>query len=176
MHAVRSVQHAAQSALTLYQSFLRHFGNSDLPSSALECLILPTSSQEKFARHEDLAHYQKKWREDAYEVCYYFDYLGVLVSFGIIREELVISLWGTTIIQVWLAAEPLISKERAHRRITYSAGISPGFLVYYEDLVCRIMARGGRDAARQIQEQSGLRQLNEPLNKLTVRSDKVLNA
>jgi hypothetical protein len=112
----------------------------------------------------------KTWREDAYEVCYFFDYLGVLVTFGIIRDELVISLCGTTIMQVWLAAEPLIFKERTHRRNTYPEGISPGFLVYYEDLVCRIMARGGRDAARQIQQRSGLRQLNQPLNKLTVRS------
>jgi hypothetical protein len=54
----------------------------------------------------------RKWREDAYEVCYFFDYLGALVRFGIIRKELAISMWGTGVMQVWLAAEPLISLER----------------------------------------------------------------
>jgi len=111
----------------------------------------------------------RKWREDAYEVRYFFDYLGALIKFGIIRKELAISMWGTAIMQVWLAAEPLIYMERAYRRKTYPKGISPGFLVYYEDLVCRIMDSGGRDAPRRIQQKSGLRQLDEPLNKMTMR-------
>jgi hypothetical protein len=105
-----------------------------------------------------------EWRDHAYHVCYFFDYMGALVSFRIIREELAISLWGTAIIQVWQAAEPYIYLERAHRRKTYPPGISPGFLVYYEDLVCRIRDRGGHDAARRIQERSGLRRLERPLN------------
>jgi hypothetical protein len=106
----------------------------------------------------------RKWREDAYEVCYFFDYLGTLVKFGIIRKDLAISLWGTAIMQVWLAAEPLILMERAYRKKTYPRGISPGFLVYYEDLVCRIIDSGGQDAPRRIQQRSGLRQLDRPLN------------
>jgi hypothetical protein len=174
----RSAERAARSAerthtLPVISETFREFRSAEF-RTRVSYLTAKLPREARAAR--GFSSLPKKWREDAYEVCYYFDYLGVLVNFGIIREELVISLWGTTIMQVWLAAEPLISRERAHRRITYSAGISPGFLVYYEDLVCRIMARGGRDAARQIQEQSGLRQLNEPLNKLTVRSDKVLNA
>jgi hypothetical protein len=119
----------------------------------------------------------RKWREDAYEVCYFFDYLGALVKFGIVRKELTISLWGTAIMQVWLAAEPLIFMERAYRRKTYPTGISPGFLAYYEDLVCRIVDSGGQDAPRRIQQRSGLRQLDKPLNRLTVRpADKMRNA
>jgi hypothetical protein len=106
-----------------------------------------------------------EWREKAYETCYFFDYLGALVEFGIIREELAISLWGTVIIQIWMAAEPFIIMERSHRKNTYPPGISPGFLVYYEDLVCRIRDRGGQDAARRIQQRSGLRQLGGPLSK-----------
>jgi hypothetical protein len=105
----------------------------------------------------------KEWRENAYEVCYFYDYLGALVAFDIIREELTISLWGTAIIQVWQAVEPFIVMEREHRRRTYPPGISPGFLVYYEDLVCRIRDRGGQDAARRIQQRSGLRRLDRPL-------------
>jgi hypothetical protein len=112
----------------------------------------------------------RRWREDAYEVCYFFDYLGALVKFGIIRKELAISMWGTGIMQVWLAAEPLISMERDYRGKTYPKGISPGFLVYYEDLVCRIMDSGGQDAPRRIQQRSGLRRLDQPLNELTLRS------
>jgi hypothetical protein len=105
----------------------------------------------------------QEWRENAYRVCYFFDYLGVLVEFSIIREELAISLWGTAIIQVWQAAESFILMERAYRKKTYPPGISPGFLVYYEDLVCRIIDRGGQDAARRIQQRAGLRQLHGPL-------------
>jgi hypothetical protein len=105
----------------------------------------------------------KGWRDKAYEVCYFFDYLGALVQFDIIREDLAISLWGTAIIQAWQAVEPFIAMEREHRRRTYPPGISPGFLVYYEDLVCRIKDRGGQDAARRIQQRSGLRRLDGPL-------------
>ena len=105
----------------------------------------------------------KEWREKAYEVCYFFDYLGALVQFGIIREDLAISLWGTAVIQAWQAVEPFIAMEREHRKRTYPPGISPGFLVYYEDLVCRIRDRGGQDAARRIQQRSGLRRLDGPL-------------
>lgn len=107
----------------------------------------------------------KEWREKAYGVCYFFDYLGALVQFDIIREDLVISLWGTVVIQAWQAVEPFIILERQHRIRTYPPGISPGFLVYYEDLVCRIRDRGGQDAARRIQQRSGLRQLDGPLGR-----------
>jgi hypothetical protein len=106
----------------------------------------------------------KEWRDNAYKVCYFFDYLGALVEFSIIREELVISLWGTSIIHTWQAAVACILMERSYRRSTYPPGISPGFLVYYEDLVCRIIDRGGQDAAKRIQQESGLRRLDAPLD------------
>lgn len=102
----------------------------------------------------------RKWQEHAYRVCYLFDYLGTLVSFGIVREELAVSLWGTWAMRIWLTIEPFIKKEREYRRKTYPPGVSPGFLLYYEDFVCRIVDLGGEDAPRRIQQRSGLRRLD----------------
>ena len=106
----------------------------------------------------------KAWQDNAYRVCYFFDYIGALVHTGLIREELAISLWGSPTIMVWRAIEPLIYRERKYRKRSYPSGASPGFLVYYEDLICRIIDQGGEESARRIQEHSGLRHLRRPLS------------
>ena len=74
-------------------------------------------------------------REDAYKVCYFFDYIGTLVAFGIIREDIVIAVLGTQITRVWSAMFRIIKSERQHRNETFSGGTPPGFLEYYGHLV-----------------------------------------
>lgn len=105
----------------------------------------------------------EEWREHAYKVCYFLDYLGILVVYGIMNEETIIGMMGTRIIQLWRAMEPYIMAERRYRIRTYPPDAPPGFLVYYEHLVRRTIDLGGHDAAMQIQRQTGVRRLPAPL-------------
>lgn len=104
-----------------------------------------------------------RWRDRAYRVCYFFDYVGVLASLGIISDELVISIMGTRIVQVWQKLEPFIGQERQYRAKTYPPGVPPGFLVYFEHIVTRVLDLGGQRAAILIQQRMGLRRLTRPL-------------
>ena len=114
---------------------------------------------------EGFASLPETWREHAYKVCYFFDYVGVLVVRGIIGEETIIGMMGTRIIQVWRAVEPHVMAERQYRIRTYPPDAPPGFLVYYEHLVARTIELGGHDAAIRIQQRDGVRHLIGPLMK-----------
>jgi hypothetical protein len=98
-----------------------------------------------------------EWRDRAYRVCYFFDYLGVLVTYNIITEDLVIGALGTRLVQVWQAIKPFIDMERQHRASSYPPGVPPGFLAYYEHLVQRTYELGGHEAAKRIHKRRGLR-------------------
>jgi hypothetical protein len=104
-----------------------------------------------------------RWREPAYRVGYFLDYIGVLTSLDIISDELVISMVGTQIIQIWRVLEPFIERERQYRRDTYPPGVPTGFLVYFEHIVARIIDLGGQQAAVLSQQRRGLRHLTQPL-------------
>lgn len=106
---------------------------------------------------------ERTYLERAYRICYFFDYVGVLVSLDIISDELVISMMGTWIVQIWQVLEPFIERERKHRIDTYPPGVPPGFLVYFEHIVTRVLDLGGQRAAVQIQRRTGLRRLTRPL-------------
>jgi hypothetical protein len=96
-------------------------------------------------------------REDAYKVCYFFDYMGTLIAYRIIGEEIVIGVMGTRLVQVWQAMKPAIESERKYRAQDESDA-PPGFLVYYGYLMDRIEALGGKDAAKNIQRGLGILQ------------------
>ncbi len=101
------------------------------------------------------------WREHAYRVCYFFDYLGILVSKGIISANTIVSWIGTWIMRVWIVMEPCILAERRHRESTYPQHTPCGFLPNFENLVGIIMQNGGSAAAERIQEEEGLLRLDE---------------
>jgi hypothetical protein len=111
---------------------------------------------------EGFASLPEEWCEKAYVVVYFFDYLGVLVSSGIINEELVIGTMGTRLVQTWIAIKPFIMMERAYRISSYPPGTPPGFLAYYEHLVKRVEELGGGGAAIRIQQRAGLHRIDEP--------------
>src|SRR6266581_2262033 len=75
---------------------------------------------------EGFASLPETWREHAYKVCYFFDYVGVLVVRGIIGEEAIIGMMGTRITQVWRAVEPHVLAERQFRIQTYPPDTPPG--------------------------------------------------
>lgn len=98
----------------------------------------------------------RKYRQNAYEVCYFFDYLGTLVLYDIIDKDIVIGVMANRLMQVWLTMEPLIYNERKYRATKYPPGAPRGFLVYYEHLIRLIEDRGGQSAAAAAQQRAGL--------------------
>jgi len=100
------------------------------------------------------------WRESAYAVSYFYDYLGALAANRIVDDRLIIAATGTHIVRTWEVLRPYIESERAWRLRTYPTTVSPGFLRYFEHLVVRNLELGGRDAARRIHHKIGLRTLS----------------
>lgn len=143
------------NTLPVISEIFSEFRSSDFRGSFSRLLAVSSSavSAESFdTLPEDI-------REDAYKICYFFDYIGALITFGIVDEKIIISLMGTRVMQTWWAMEAAISNERAYRMKNYPPNAPPGFLVYYEDLVVRIIDMGGRGAARNIQKRLGARHL-----------------
>jgi hypothetical protein len=100
------------------------------------------------------------WRESAYAVAYYYDYLGALAANRLIDERIIIGVTSTRLMQVWAAIFPFIVNERRYRELTYPTNASPGFLRYYEHLVARTIEMGGREAPSAVQRAIGLKSLS----------------
>jgi hypothetical protein len=98
-------------------------------------------------------------QESAYIWCYFCEYLGQLMLYEIIPEEMIIGFAGTQILQLWGVLEPFIQNEREHRLQSLPPGIPPGFLAQYEHLVARIVERGGSRAAEDIRRKHSARTL-----------------
>jgi hypothetical protein len=100
-------------------------------------------------------------RNDAYEICYFFDYMGTLAVYDIAPEDIIIGVMANRIVQVWITMYPLIVNERNHRLETYPPEAPHGFLAYFEHLVKWIEANGGQKAAHLAQQRAGLLRLSE---------------
>ncbi|MEU4523567.1 hypothetical protein AB0F52_33240 [Amycolatopsis sp. NPDC024027] len=103
-----------------------------------------------------------EYRDSVYSVCYFFDYLGVLLAFGLIERDLVIGSLGTHIVRTWSLLEPHIVAEREHRSQAYPADAPAGFLRYFESLVALVRRSGGRSAGEVITRRLGLPELGAP--------------
>lgn len=57
-----------------------------------------------------------QWRNSAYEVVYFFEYLGILVAYELVPKELVVDFSANLIVRSWNALEPFIQQERLHRK------------------------------------------------------------
>jgi hypothetical protein len=118
-------------------------------------------ARKKYFDRESFDALPRRYRQPAYEVCYFFDYLGTLVLYDIVSEDIVIGVMANRLMQVWLTMKPLIINERKYRMSGYPVGAPRGFLVYYEHLVKLIEDGGGEHAARFAQERAGLRRLED---------------
>lgn len=104
-----------------------------------------------------------EFRDSAEQWCFFCEGLGLAIAADLVPEDFIISLMGTQIVEVWLALEPLIAKERHYRAHTLSSDIPAEFLPHYEHLVARIIECGGRDAGSRIRKRLGVRRLRRPL-------------
>ena len=77
----------------------------------------------------------EKARMRVLRVIAFFTGLGGLVFFDIVDEEFVVGLFGGRALKAWDALEPYIIQERTLES-------NPDFLVFFEDIVCRIHERG----------------------------------
>ncbi|HET6733027.1 DUF4760 domain-containing protein, partial [Mycobacterium sp.] len=104
-----------------------------------------------------------EYRDSVYSVCYFFDYLGVLLAFGVIERDLVIGSLGTHIVRTWSLLEHHVVAERDHRSRAYPADAPAGFLRYFESLVVLVRQSGGRSAGEVVIRRLGLPSLGCPV-------------
>jgi hypothetical protein len=150
-----NIRHAKHSrSLPVTAEIFREWRSREFRTSVHNLLALPPDKAAGY-RFPNLS---EDLREDAYRVCYFFDYIGTIVAFKIISEDIVIATMGTQIIQVWTAIFPVINNERDYRNKTFPGSTPPGFLRFYGHLVARIEALGGGEAAYAIQKKIGLQQ------------------
>lgn len=151
-----SIQHARHSrSLPVIAEIFKEWRSREFRESVHQLLALPSGKM----TDGGFVALAGDRRQDAYKVLYFFDYIGTLVAFGIIREDIVIATMGTQIMQVWSAMFPFIEKERIHRSQAYPSNTPPGFLAFYEHLVACVYALGGREAAIMIRKEIGVRRL-----------------
>jgi hypothetical protein len=148
-----NMQHATRSrSLPVITEIFKEFRSKEFRASINNLLTLPSDK----TTIDSLSALPEDQQEDAYKVFYFFDYIGTLVAFGIIREDIIITTMGNRIMQVWSVMLPIIEKERAYRSKAYPSNASPGFLIFYDYLVTRIETLGGREAAGIIQRRMGV--------------------
>lgn len=162
--AIWQVRASAKNAqlsndLPIISEIMSEWRSSDFRSDVSYVLQHPPRTTGK----EGLRSLPARWRERAYRVGYFLDYIGVLTSLDIISDELVISIMGTQIILLWQAMEPYIEREREYRRETYPQGVSTGFLIYFEHMVAQVIDLGGQHAAILIRHRRRLRRLAKPM-------------
>jgi hypothetical protein len=67
-------------------------------------------------------------------VAYFYEHMGILVSYKLVPEDIVIDMSANALVRSWYALEPFIRQERIHRKGNASAGISPNFVSHFEHL------------------------------------------
>jgi hypothetical protein len=78
------------------------------------------------------------FQDDAYTVCYYFEYIGLLVYFRHLDRDLVLGSMSTQLVEVWRIMQPWIAGERAVRESVKDPYRGSRFLPHYEHLVALI--------------------------------------
>lgn len=102
------------------------------------------------------------YRQSAYHICYFFDYLGVLVAFDVVRRDIILGSISTQMVMTWRALDEFIEGERQYRHAALPDDVSHGFLNYFEGLVALIDELGGNQISEIINKRIGLRKLSQP--------------
>lgn len=97
------------------------------------------------------------WRDSAYEVAYFFEYLGVLVAYRLVPEDLIVDFSANLLARSWRALEPFIREERMHRQKAGISGTSSGFVTHFEHLVALTIDAKGKPIDGAIHERLKLR-------------------
>jgi hypothetical protein len=102
------------------------------------------------------------WRDSAYQVAYFFEYLGILVAYELVSEDLVVDFSANLLGRSWHILEPFIRRERVCRqKASAISGISPGFVTHFEHLVALTISSNGKHIDDSIHERLKLRTVPE---------------
>jgi hypothetical protein len=99
------------------------------------------------------------WRESAYTVAYFFEYLGVLVAYELVPEDIVVDFSANLLARTWHVLEPFIQKERIYRQKACAPGMSTGFVRHFEHLVALTIDSNGKPIDDSIHERLNLRKM-----------------
>lgn len=98
------------------------------------------------------------WRDSAYRVAYFFEYLGILVAYELVSKDLVVDFSANLLGRSWHILEPFIRRERVYRQKSSAiSGISPGFVTHFEHLVALTISSNGKHIDDSIHERLKLR-------------------
>jgi hypothetical protein len=86
----------------------------------------------------DFSHLLAGLQDNAYTVCYFFEYIGLLVAFHHLDQELVLNSMSTQLIDVWRIMRPAIAQERKSRSRSTDLYDGKRFLPHYEHLIALI--------------------------------------
>jgi hypothetical protein len=95
---------------------------------------LVTQNPPPVPKHGGFEALPEDFRRTAYRVCYFFDYLGILAKYGIVREDIAAAWAATRLVQVWIIMKPFIEAEREHRSSAFPAEVPKEFLTHYQHL------------------------------------------
>lgn len=87
-------------------------------------------------------------REHVRKLGFFYDNLGVFVSYRVVEEDLVLGFFGVGMNEVWAIVYPFIRREEEIRKMQY--------MVFFNDLVVRFRERSPADIYRK----RGLRRAN----------------
>lgn len=130
---------AARSQVVV--SFVPFLAKVSDPSFIADVQYVRTQLSGKFPDATPVSELPKATRTCIGTVVNYFDQLGVLVSFGVLDEEIVIGYLGNLLDEVWRALQPHIASERRKRQSALGRreSISGSYLAFYEDLLVRAL-------------------------------------
>ncbi|MGH3972511.1 MAG: DUF4760 domain-containing protein [Pseudonocardiaceae bacterium] len=102
---------------------------------------------------------QEDWRDSAYTVAYFFEYLGVLVAYELVPEDIIVDFSANLLARSWYALEPFIRQGRLYRLKANTSGISPGFVTHFEHLVALTIDSDGKPIDGSIHKRLRLRKM-----------------
>lgn len=91
----------------------------------------------------DFANLDATLQDHAYTVCYFFEYIGLLVASGHLDQQLVLNSMSTQLAEVWNIMRPTIAQERRTRSLVADMYYGKRFLPHYEHLIALIGLRAG---------------------------------
>jgi hypothetical protein len=91
----------------------------------------------------------------AFTVCYFFEYIGLLVAFGHLDQKLVLDSMSTQLVEIWNIMQPAIAEERKTRSLSTDPYYAKRFLPHYEHLMALIALRAGTTRS-EVSRQHGI--------------------
>ena len=111
-------------------------------------------------RKADFKPFRMDGARAAYTVAYFFEYMGVLVAYGLVPSDFVIDFSANMLARSWYVLQPFVESERRFREKHSGDGISAGFVSHFEHLVALTLDSEGKPIDQKTHEKLGLQKIN----------------